>query len=105
MRAGTASQQIAISDSLFTDGFVLYKNLLDYRIGVTVTTPGGGSVPGSSYMELHLNTAPHGGSCVAAPITGMAAVDMYTITCQGWVDDDLIDIYQFYGRIIQSNLI
>jgi len=93
---GCRSRKIAISERLFRDGFVLYKELTEYRVGVVVTTVSGEK--GMSFLDFELNTAPTGGSCSVSPVSGFSTQTPFTVSCTDWNDADGILTYQFFSK-------
>ena len=74
----------------------MFKELTEYRVGVTVTTPSGDQ--GTSYLDFELNTAPTGGTCSISPLSGVSAQTLFTISCSDWFDVDGILTYQFFSK-------
>jgi len=93
---GCQSRKIAISERLFTDGFVMFKGLTQYRAGVQVTTQSGEQ--GMSFLDFELNTPPVSGSCIVSPLTGVTIQTLFTVSCANWNDDDGILMYQFFSK-------
>jgi len=93
---GCQSREIAVSERLFQDGFVLFKGLTQYRAGVVVTTASGEE--GMSFMDFELNTAPTGGSCAVSPLSGVSTQTLFTLSCTGWNDVDGVLTYQFFSK-------
>jgi len=93
---GCRSREIAVSERLFQDGFVLFKGLTKYRAGVVVTTVSGEQ--GVSFLDFEVNTAPTGGSCAITPGTGVSVQSFFIVTCTDWTDSDGILKYQFFSK-------
>jgi len=95
---GCQSPEIAVSERLFQDGFVMFKGLTAYRAGVVVTTASGEY--GMSFLDFELNTTPRGGSCTVSPLTGVSMQTMFTVLCTDWKDVDGVLTYQFFSETI-----
>jgi len=93
---GCQSREIAVSERLFQDGFILYKGLTEYRAGVVVTTASGAY--GVSFLDFELNTAPAGGSCTVSPLSGVSMQTLFTVSCTDWNDVDGVLAYQFFSK-------
>ena len=58
-----------------------------YKVNVSVEVPGY-NVPGFSVQVFEVNTPPKNGSCTFFPMKGVSLKDNFTLTCQGWSDED-----------------
>lgn len=96
---GCNSQQIAVSSSLFVNGFTLWNGQLSYRVGVVVTNADGDQ--GSSFINFMLNAPPQNGNCTVSPVSGESALTKYTISCFDWFDTNGVANYQFFSEFAQ----
>ena len=48
-----------------------------------------------SEITFKTNSAPHFGNCSVTPESGYAVTTEFTISCQGWSDEDLPLCYEF----------
>jgi len=74
----------------------MFKELTEYRAGVTVTTASGEQ--GMSFLDFELNTAPKGGSCTISPQSGVSTQTLFTVSCADWSDVDGVLAYQFFSK-------
>ena len=89
---------MAVNTKLFTDGFAISPNLIDYKFRCTLSQSDG-SAPGFAEIQLRLNLPPTGGNCNFEPKQETVMYNDWTLSCSSWYDPDGdgIAAYQLTG--------
>ena len=89
--------EISVSPTLFSDGYLLWRELDTYRVTLVAVLPDGSK--GQADIIVHVNDYPSGGTCDISPKDGYNLDTVFTVTCTNWTDPQGIQQYQFYGKI------
>lgn len=56
---------------------------------------------GGASISVTFNRPPYGAECAASPTTGVELTDLFTISCEGWADDQAPIMYK-YGATVNG---
>jgi hypothetical protein len=83
----------ALLSSPTSSALVLAANALtpgaSYAFAVTLTTLEAPMLSSTATVAFTVANVPRGGQCTVSPSSGVALVDLFTVSCQGWMDDAL----------------
>ncbi len=83
----------ALLSSPTSSALVLASNVLtpgaSYAFAVTLTTLEAPILGSTATVAFTVANVPRDGQCTVSPSLGVALVDLFTVSCQGWMDDAL----------------
>jgi hypothetical protein len=98
-----ASGTHATEMTIFKRFFEVVKDADIFKIEFEATvykTSSNSNATGSSILILKKNKSPYGGNCSISSYNGITITTVFTVTCQGWLDDDgRVALYSFSSNV------
>ena len=73
----------------------------EFRLNLGVQVGTAQEQSGKAWMNVKINTKPHGGWCYVTPKFVSSSAEPLFVNCYNWLDDSAIDRFEIYGKWVQ----